>query len=165
MEHAINTTLAGLIAQLQQLTQLMTSPAPAPTIALPPAPAPSPPVSLPPLVPDALSKQQARPKLPSPPDFSSKQSSSRAFFNSCTLYLHLAPEQFSCNKDKILWTLAFFKKGRAVRWSENLFCQEADTGIFPIRSWTEFEQQFWSQFFLVNAEADAINTLEGSLYY
>jgi len=23
----------------------------------------------------------------------------------------------------------------------------------------------WSQFFLVNAEADAINTLEGSLYY
>ena len=57
------------------------------------------------------------------------------------------------------------KKGRAARWSKNLFCQEADTGIFPIRSWTEFEQQFWSQFFLVNAEADAINTLEGSLYY
>jgi len=40
-----------------------------------------------------------------------------------------------------------------------------DTGIFPIRSWTNFEQQFWSQFFPVNAEADAINTLEGSSYY
>ena len=40
-----------------------------------------------------------------------------------------------------------------------------DTGIFPIRSWTDFEQQFWSQFFPVNAEADAINTLEGSSYY
>ena len=40
-----------------------------------------------------------------------------------------------------------------------------DTGIFPIRSWTDFEQQFRSQFFLVNTEANAINTLEGSLYY
>ena len=48
-EHAINTTLVGLTAQLQQLTQLITSPAPAPTIALPPAPTSSPPVSPPPL--------------------------------------------------------------------------------------------------------------------
>ena len=30
---------------------------------------------------------------------------------------------------------------------------------------TDFEQQFRSQFFPVNAEADAINTLEGSSYY
>jgi len=29
----------------------------------------------------------------------------------------------------------------------------------------DFEQQFWSQFFPVNAEVDAINTLEGSSYY
>jgi len=40
-----------------------------------------------------------------------------------------------------------------------------DTGIFPIQSWADFEQQFWSQFFPVNAEVDAINTLEGSSYY
>ena len=33
-EHTINTTLVGLTAQLQQLTQLMTTPAP--TVALPP---------------------------------------------------------------------------------------------------------------------------------
>jgi len=81
------------------------------------------------------------------------------------LYLRLALEQFTCDKKKIFWTLAFFKDGRAVKWSENLFCQETDTGIFPIQSWTDFEQQFQSQFFLVNAEADAINTLEGSSYY
>jgi len=79
--------------------------------------------------------------------------------------LRLAPEQFTCNKEKIFWTLAFFKDGRAVKWSENLFRQEADTGVFPIQSWVNFEQQFRSQFFLVNAEADAINTLEGSSYY
>jgi len=34
LEHAINTTLTGLTTQLQQLTQLMTSPALAPTVAL-----------------------------------------------------------------------------------------------------------------------------------
>jgi len=77
----------------------------------------------------------------------------------------LVPEQFTYNKEKIFWTLAFFKDGYATKWSENLFRQEADTGIFPIRSWTNFKQQFRSQFFLVNAEADAINTLEESSYY
>jgi len=81
------------------------------------------------------------------------------------LYLCLVPEQFTCNEEKIFWTLTFFKDGCTVKWSENLFCQEVDTGIFPIRSWTDFKQQFQSQFFPVNAEADAINTLEGSLYY
>jgi len=106
-----------------------------------------------------------RPKLLSPPDFSGEQSSSRVFINSCILYLRLVLKQFSCDKKKIFWTLAFFKDGRAVKWSENLFHQEVDTGIFSIQSWTDFKQQFWSQFFLVNAEADAVNTLEGSLYY
>jgi len=77
----------------------------------------------------------------------------------------LVLEQFTCDEDKIFWTLAFFKNGRVVKWSENLFRQEVDTSIFPIRFWTNFEQQFRSQFFPVNAEADAINTLEGSSYY
>jgi len=77
------------------------------------------------------------------------------------LYLCLALEQFTYNKKKIFWTLIFFKDGRATKWSENLFRQKADTSVFPIQSWTNFEQQFWSQFFPVNAEADAINTLEG----
>jgi len=78
--------------------------------------------------------------------------------------LRLALEQFTCDEEKIFWTLAF-KDGHAAKWSENLFRQEADTGIFPIQSWVDFGQQFRSQFFLVNAEADTINTLEGSSYY
>jgi len=81
------------------------------------------------------------------------------------LYLCLALEQFSCDEEKIFWTLVFFKDGRAARWSKNLFRQEADTGVFPIQSWADFEQQFRSQFFPVNAEADAVNALEGSSYY
>ena len=81
------------------------------------------------------------------------------------LYLYLALEQFTCNKEKIFWTLTFFKDGHTAKWSENLFCQEVNTSIFSIQSWTDFEQQFQSQFFPVNAEANAINTLEGSSYY
>jgi len=79
--------------------------------------------------------------------------------------LHLAPDQFTYDEEKIFWTLAFFKDGRTAKWSENLFRQEVDTGIFPIQSWADFEQQFRSQFFLVNAEVDAINTLKRSSYY
>ena len=48
---------------------------------------------------------------------------------------------------------------------KRLYGVTADTTIFPIQSWAYFEQQFWSQFFPVNAEADAVNTLEGSSYY
>ena len=162
-EHTINATLIGLTAQLQQLTQLIT--APTPTVALPPIPLSPLPVSPPFPVLSVLSKQQTRPKLLSPPDFSSEWSSGQVFLNSCTLYLCLALEQFTCDEEKIFWTLTFFKDGRAAKWSENLFHQEMDTGIFPIQSWTDFEQQFRSQFFLVNTEANAINTLEGSLYY
>jgi len=66
--------------------------------------------------------------------------------------LRLALEQFICDEEKIFWTLAFFKNGHAAKWSENLFRQEVDTGIFPIQSWVDFEQQFQSQFFPVNAE-------------
>ena len=133
-EHVINNTLVGLTAQIQQLTQLMTSPAPAPTVASPLLTMSPPPVNPPSPVLSTPTKQQTRPKLPSPPNFSSERTSGQAFLNSCTLYLRLALEQFSCDEEKIFWTLAFFKDGRAARWSENLFCQEADTSVFPIQS-------------------------------
>jgi len=131
-EHVINNTLAGLTAQIQQLTQLMTVPAPAPTVAPPPLTTSPPPVNPPSPVPFALTKQRMRPKLPSPPDFSGERTSGRAFLNSYTLYLRLALEQFSGDEEKIFWTLAFFKDGHAARWSKNLFCQEVDTSVFPI---------------------------------
>ena len=46
-----------------------------------------------------------------------------------------------------------------------MFHQEADTGVFPIRTWKDFEQQFRVHFFPVNTEADAINALEGTSYH
>jgi len=46
-----------------------------------------------------------------------------------------------------------------------MFCQEANTGVFPIQTWGDFKQQFRLYFFPVNAEADAINALERISYY
>jgi len=105
------------------------------------------------------------PKLSSLPDFGGEHHNGHAFLNSCSLYIHLALEQFHNEQEKILWALTFFKSGCAAKWSENMFCQEADTGVFPIQTWRDFEQQFRVYFFLVNVEADAINALEGVFYH
>jgi len=40
-----------------------------------------------------------------------------------------------------------------------------DTGIFPIQTWENFEQQFWLHFFPINVEVDVINALEGTSYH
>ena len=105
-----------------------------------------------------------RPKLSSPLDFGGECHNSRAFLNSCSLYICLAPEQFHDEQEKILWALTFFKSGCATKWSKNVFRQEADTGVFPIQTWRDFEQQFWVHFFPVNAEVNTINVLEGISY-
>jgi len=59
----------------------------------------------------------------------------------------------------------FFKGGRAAKWSKNVFHQEVDTGVFPIQTWGDFEQQFRLHFFPANVEADAINALDGTSYH
>jgi len=159
-ENNINTTLAALTMQLQQLMQLVVNPSP---LAVPntPLPIPSPPVSPFP----APTVRRICPKLSCPLDFNGERHNSRVFFNSCSLYIRLAPEQFQDKQERILWALTFFKGGRAAKWSENVFCQEVDTGIFPIQTWGEFEQQFRLHFFPVNVEVDAINILEGTSYH
>jgi len=160
-ENNINFTLAALTAQLQQLTQLVANPPPPAIPNTPPPPVPSPPVSPPPAPP----VRRTRSKLSCPPDFNGERHNSRAFLNSCSLYIRLAPEQFHDEQERILWTLTFFKGGCAAKWSENVFRQEADTGIFPIQTWGDFEQQFQLHFFPANAKVDAINALEGTSYY
>jgi len=40
-----------------------------------------------------------------------------------------------------------------------------DTGVFPIQTWKEFEQQFQLHFFPANVEVDVINALEGTSYH
>jgi len=58
----------------------------------------------------------------------------------CVLKLLLSlytssPEQFYDEQEKILWVLTFFKDGHAAKWSENVFHQDTDTGIFPMQTW------------------------------
>jgi len=156
-ESNINSTLAALTAQLQQLTQLVAHPSPLAVPNTPLPPVPSPPVFPPP----ALPVRWTCPKLSYPPDFNGEHHNGHAFLNSCSLYICLASEQFHDKQERILWALTFFKGGRAAKWSKNVFCQEADTGIFPIQTWGDFEQQFRLHFF----PANAINTLEGTSYH
>jgi len=162
-ESNINSALAALTAQLQQLTQLVANlPLSLPAIPNTPLPPiPSPPVSLSPTLP----MRRTYPKLSCPPDFNGEYYNSHAFLNSCSLYIRLALEQFHDKQERILWALTFFKGGCAAKWSKNVFHQEADTGVFPIQTWGEFEQQFWLHFFPANAEADTINSLEGTSYH
>jgi len=127
----------------------------------PPLPVPSPlvsPLSAPPV-------RRTRPKLSCSPDFNGERHNGRVFLNSCSLYIRLAPEQFHDEQKRILWALTFFKGGRAAKWSKNVFHQEADTGVFPIQTWGDFEQQFRLHFFPANVEADAINALERTSYH
>jgi len=105
------------------------------------------------------------PKLSCPLDFSGEYHNSRTFLNSCFLYICLAPEQFHDKEKRILWALTFFKSGCVAKWSKNMFHQEADTSVFSIQTWKNFEQQFQVHFFPVNVEADAINALEGTSYH
>jgi len=109
--------------------------------------------------------RRIRPKLFCPLDFNGERHNGRAFLNPCFLYICLAPEQFYDEQERILWALTFFKGGYAAKWSENIFRQEADTGIFPIQTWGEFEQQFQLHFFPANVEVDVINVLEGTFYH
>ena len=143
----------ALTVQLQQLTQLIANPSPLSV--------PSPLVSPPP----TLTARRTCPKLSCPLDFGGERHNGRAFLNSCSLYICLAPEQFHNKEERILWALTFFKSGHAAKWSKNVFCQEADTGVFSIRTWRDFEQQFWVYFFPVNVEVDVINALEGTSYH
>jgi len=87
-ESNINSTLAALTTQLQQLTQLVANLSPPAVPNTPPPPVPSPPVS-PPLAPTV---RQTCPKLSCPPDFSGKHYNGHVFLNSCSLYICLAPD-------------------------------------------------------------------------
>ena len=147
--------------QLQQLTQLVANPLPPAVPNTPPPPVPSSLVSPPP----ALPVQWTCPKLSCPPDFNRECHNGCVFLNSCSFYIYLVLEQFHDKQERILWALTFFKGDRAAKWSENVFRQEANTGVFPIQTWGDFEQQFRLHFFPANAEADAINTLEGTSYH
>lgn len=44
----------------------------------------------------------------------------------------LSVDTFTCNQDKILWALSLFRSDQATKWSESLFREEFNTGVFFI---------------------------------
>ena len=110
-ENNINTTLAALATQLQQLTQLVANPTLLVVPNTPPPPVPSPPTSPSP----APTARYVRPKLSSSLAFSGERHNGHTFLNSCSLYICLVLEQFCNEQEKILWALTFFKGGRAAK--------------------------------------------------
>jgi len=136
-ENNINTTLAALTVQLQQLMQLVANPSLPAAPNTPPPPAPFPLTSPSP----APIAQRTRPKLSALPDFSGEYHNGHAFLNSCSLYICLAPEQFYDEQEKILWALTFFKDGHAAKWSENVFRQEAVKGAKEMFTVTRKEER------------------------
>jgi len=97
-ENNINSTLAALTMQLQQLTQLVANPPPLAVPNTPPPPVLSPPVSPPPAPP----VRRTHPKLSCPLDFNGECHNGHAFLNSCSLYIHLAPEQFHDEQERVV---------------------------------------------------------------
>jgi len=97
-ENNINTTLAALTTQLQQLTQLVANPT---LLAVPNTSPPSVPFPLMSLSPAPMARR-THSKLSSPPDFSRERHNGCVFLNSCSLYICLAPEQFCDEQEKIL---------------------------------------------------------------
>jgi hypothetical protein len=109
--------------------------------------------------------QTTQPKVSPPPEFSRDHSGGWAFLNSCGLYLHLCSDQFQSNEERILWAISFFKSGCATKWADKIFAKQEHNRAFPFLDWDNFVDEFRDHFLPINAEVDAINTLEGTGYY
>jgi hypothetical protein len=108
---------------------------------------------------------KTQPKVSPPPEFSGDRSGGRVFLNYCGLYLHLCSDQFQSDEERILWAISFFKTRHAAKWADEIFAKEEHDEAFPFLDWNNFVDEFWDRFLPVNAEVDAINTLEGTGYY
>ena len=60
--------------------------------------------------------------------------------------------------------LFFFRSSQVAKWSENLFREKSNTGVFSIVTWLKFEELFYTHFFLINAKIEVINKLEETSY-
>jgi hypothetical protein len=103
---------------------------------------------------------------PSPPlDFDGDRAAGKAFLTSCRTYIRLRSEAFDDDLVKIVWALSYMKFGRAGRWATREFEAEARNGRFRFLDWLDFEEEFRKDFWPLNAEAAATNTLETMDYF
>lgn len=114
---------------------------------------------------DATSVPSRRIKPATPGEFDGNREQGCTFLNSCTLYISLAPHEFTSEADKVHWAFSYMKKGRAAeqvnRWLEG----EAKSGYPAFASWKHFAAEFETQFCPVNVQETAVITLESERYY
>ena len=61
--------------------------------------------------------------------------------------------------------MSYMKEGWAAQWANQELELKAAQGSLQFLDWLDFEAEFWRDFMPFNAEATAVNTLEGNLYF
>lgn len=100
-----------------------------------------------------------------PGDFTGDRTKGKAFLSSCRTYMRLCPEAFPDETTRIIWALSFMKSDRAYRWAQRALDFEVRVGALQFLDWADFEKEFRKDFTPLNAEAAAVNTLEGTSYF
>lgn len=156
-EVALSEALQNIQAHLNSLS--LNSAAPhAPRTPSPHPPTPSPQFS------ELEGSHKLKPATP--PDFSGDRTKGRAFLNTCNTYFRLCPQKFASDQQRILWVLSFMKEGRAAKWADQIFrWEEKNEGKARFLGWKDFLEEFKQHFLPVDAEAAAINRLEGTDYF
>ena len=104
-------------------------------------------------------------KPSTPADFDGDRAKGKAFLTSCHTYIRLCADSFEDNDTKIVWAMSFMKTGRASRWAQRELEHEAAKGSLRFTDWLDFEDEFCQDFTPLNAEATAVNILEGNSYF
>ena len=144
---------------LQNIMDRLGPPAPSPTTDRQTrSPRPPPPSS-------SASRKKPPLKPSTPPDFDGNRARGKAFLTSCRTYIRLCSDSFEDDATKIVWAMSYMKEGRAARWADRELEFEADKGDLRFLDWLDFEAEFRKDFMPLNAEATAVNTLEGTSYF
>jgi len=61
--------------------------------------------------------------------------------------------------------MSYMKEGRAARWADQELEYEVAEGGLRFIDWLDFETEFRKDFMPLNAEATAVNILEGNSYF
>jgi len=119
--------------------------------------------------PPPLSPSMSRKKPPlkpsTPPDFNGNRAKGKAFLTSCQTYIRLCSDSFEDDTTKIIWAISYMKEDRAACWAEQELEYEAAHGDLWFIDWLDFETEFRKDFLPLNAEATAVNILEGNSYF
>ena len=152
---------------LQNIMDRLGPPVPPPTEPTPQSPTTDRRARSPRLPPPSPSTGRKKPPLkPStPPDFNGNRAKGKAFLTSCRTYIRLCSDSFEDDTTKIVWAMSYMKEDRAARWAERELEYEAAQGDLRFIDWLDFEAEFRKDFLPLNAEATAVNILEGNSYF